>query len=68
MKKHRNSSITKKARVPYGVLQTPLDIISYFVFDGSGKGNNNYKSNSIIEIKDNNIVFIRCVFITETNH
>lgn len=37
-----------------------LDVLSYFVFNGTGKGDSSCKANSIIEYKDSEIVFIKC--------
>ena len=42
-----------------------LKVISYFVFDGTGKGESSCKANSIIYYGNNNIEFIKCQSIEE---
>jgi hypothetical protein len=37
-----------------------LEILSYFVFDGTGKGYSKYKSNSIITYQNDKLIFRRC--------
>lgn len=42
-----------------------LEIISYFVFDGTGKGESSCKVNSIMYYDNDNIEFIKCRSIEE---
>lgn len=42
-----------------------MNILSYFIFNGSGKGNSKFSANSIINYIDNKIVFIKCRDIEE---
>ena len=37
-----------------------LEVLAYFVFNGTGKGESKYKPNSIIYYQDDNIEFIPC--------
>jgi len=41
------------------------EVISYFIFDGSGKGDSKCKSNSLLFYKNNTIKFIKCCNLEE---
>ena len=42
-----------------------MKVLSYFAFDGSGKGDSVCKSNAIIHYEGENITFIKCISIEE---
>jgi hypothetical protein len=42
-----------------------MDVLTYFVFDGSGKGDSKCKANAIITYEGETITFIKCVSIEE---
>ena len=42
-----------------------MNVLSYFAFDGSGKGDSACKSNAIIHYEDEKIIFIKCRNIEE---
>jgi hypothetical protein len=42
-----------------------IEVLTYFLFEGSGKGDSKCKANAIITYKDETITFIKCVNIEE---
>lgn len=42
-------------------------MLSYFAFEGTGKGDSNHQANSILYIDNNNIEFVRCMTQSEKN-
>ena len=42
-----------------------MDVLAYFVFDGSGKGYSKCKANAIITYQDEKMIFIKCENIEE---
>jgi hypothetical protein len=42
-----------------------MNVLTYFVFEGSGKGDSKCKANAIITYQDETITFIKCVSVEE---
>ena len=47
------------------ILADVKELLSYFVFDGTGKGDSSCKANSILYYEKNNISFIKCCDVEE---
>jgi hypothetical protein len=47
------------------ILADVKELLSYFVFDGTGKGDSRCKANSILYYEKNNISFIKCCEVEE---
>jgi len=47
------------------ILADVKELLSYFVFDGTGKGDSSCKANSILYYEKNNISFIKCCEVEE---
>lgn len=43
------------------IKQQFVNVLIYFIFNGSGKGDSECKSNAIMHYEDNNIKFIQCI-------
>jgi hypothetical protein len=47
------------------IISDVTELLSYFVFDGTGKGDSSCKANSILYYEKNNISFIKCCEVEE---